>query len=82
MQCLVSLGLLQSIGIAENTPEVDGPQVGLAKGGSDGSQVLFIRKIGLDGLLYAWNEACDAMQSERKHRRRHMRMPWSSLASV
>lgn len=36
---------LKSIGIAENTPEVDGPQV------------LFIRKIGADGLLYAWNEA-------------------------
>eukprot|EP00435_Cladocopium_sp_Y103_P028258 s2514_g7.t1 len=36
---------LKSIGVAENTPEVDGPQV------------LFIRKIGLDGLLCWWNEA-------------------------
>lgn len=36
---------LKSIGVAENAPEVDGPQV------------LFIRKIGVDGLLCSWNEA-------------------------
>ncbi|CAJ1344256.1 unnamed protein product [Effrenium voratum] len=36
---------LKSIGISENSPEIEGPQV------------LFIRKIGIDGLLYAWNEA-------------------------